>query len=91
MEEKKFTITGEDIDKICENRQVKYMFLVSLISSDNIRTIEDAEKSLSYIDSFEKALKDATISPEEKTEIESYLKRGKGILNNDIERFKKEK
>jgi len=81
-------ITGTDIDIICRNKEIKYMLLVSLISSDNILTIEDAEKSLSFISQIEKALDTASISDAEKDEIKKYLEKGKSILNADIERFK---
>ena len=81
-------ITGTDIDIICRNSETKYMFLASLISSDNILTIKDAEKSLSFISQIEKALDTASISDAEKDEIKKYLEKGKSILNADIERFK---
>lgn len=81
-------ITGTDIDIICRNKEIKYMLLVSLISSDNILTIEDAEKSLSFISQIEKALDTASISDAEKDEIKKYLEKGKSILSADIERFK---
>ena len=62
--------------------------MASLISSDNIRTIADAEKSLEFIDDVEKAVKEAPISNEKKAEFEKYIVKGRSILNGDIERFK---
>jgi hypothetical protein len=64
------------------------MFLASLISSDNILTIKDAEKSLSFISQIEKALDTASINNVEKDEIKKYIEKGKNILSADIERFK---
>ena len=89
--ENKFKITGQDIDKICENKELKYLFLTALISSDNTTTKEEAERNLEFISSFENALNDSTVSNDEKEEIRNFLKKGKEILNADIERFKEEK
>ena len=80
-------LRGSDIDLICRNK-VEYMFMVSLISSDNIRTLNDAEKSLEFLDDVEKAVKEAPISKEKKEEFEKYIVKGRSILNGDIERFK---
>lgn len=82
-------ITGKDIDIICRNNETKYMFLGSLISSDNILTTEDAEKSLEFINQIETALETSSIKDTDKNEIRNYLKKGKDILNADIERFNK--
>ena len=81
-------LDGKFIDAICESK-LEYLFLASLISSDNILTTEDAKKSLKYIDSIEKALDDATISDEKKEEFRNYIAKGRSILNKDIERFNK--
>lgn len=80
-------LRGSDIDLICRSG-LEYMFLVSLISSDNIKTIEDAEKSLKFIDEVEDAVKNAPISDNKKAEFNEYITKGRGILNGDIERFK---
>ena len=80
-------IKGSDIDLICRNK-VEYMFMASLISSDNIRTLEDAEKSLEFLDDVEKAVKESPISKEKKAEFEKYIVKSRSILNGDIERFK---
>lgn len=81
-------LDGKFIDAICESK-LEYLFLASLISSDNILTTNDAKKSLKYIDSVEKALEDATISDEKKEEFRNYIEKGRNILNKDIERFNK--
>ena len=81
-------LDGKFIDAICESK-LEYLFLASLISSDNILTAKDAKKSLKYIDSVEKALEDATISDEKKEEFRNYIEKGRNILNKDIERFNK--
>lgn len=79
-------MTGTDIDIICRNK-VEYLFLVSLISSDNIRNVKDAERSLAYIDEVEEALKSASIGESKKMEFREYIKKGREILHADIERF----
>jgi hypothetical protein len=79
-------MTGTDIDLICRNK-VEYLFLVSLISSDNIRSVKDAERSLAYIDEVEEALKSASIGESKKMEFREYIKKGREILHADIERF----
>ena len=79
-------MTGTDIDIICRNK-VEYLFLVSLISSDNIRNVKDAERSLAFIDEVEEALKSASIGESKKMEFREYIKKGREILNADIERF----
>ena len=81
-------LDGKFIDAICGGK-LEYLFLASLISSDNILTTKDAKKSLKYIDSVEKALEDATISDEKKEEFRNYIEKGRNILNKDIERFNK--
>jgi len=83
-------LTGKDIDIICQYN-FEYQFMVSLISSDNINSIEDAKKSLDFINEVENALKTASISESKKMEFMKYIKQGKEILNADIENFEKEK
>lgn len=83
-------ISSKIIEEICEGG-TEYLFLVSLISSDNILTVEDAENGLKYIEESEKAVKGADIPNEKKEEFYTFLKKGKVILLGDIERFKKKK
>ena len=82
-------MTGTDIDLICRNK-IEYLFLVSLISSDSIRDVKDAERSLEFIDEVEEALKTASIGESKKMEFREYIKKGREILHADIERFKSE-
>ena len=90
MEEDSIKKLAGFIDEITGNG-LEYMFLVSMISSDNILTIEDAEKSLEEIENVEKALPLTSIPNNKKEEFEEYIKKGRKILNADIERFKNEK
>ena len=83
-------LTGKDIDILCQYN-FEHQFMVSLISSDNINSIKDAEKSLDFMNEVENALKTASISELKKMEFIKFINKGKEILNADIERFKKEK
>lgn len=80
-------INGTDIEIICRNK-MEYMFLASLISSDNVRSVDDAEKSLDFISDIEKAVEDSKIPNTKKDEFRNYIKKGKDILKADIKRFK---
>lgn len=80
-------INGTDIEIICRNK-MEYMFLASLISSDNVRSVDDAEKSLDFISDIEKAVEDSKIPNTKKDEFRNYIKKSKDILKADIKRFK---
>ncbi len=81
-------ISKEIIETICESK-MEYIFLASLISSDNILTIEDAEKSLQEIDDAENAVKESNLSDEKKDEFRDFFRKGREILKSDIEFFGK--
>lgn len=81
-------ISKEIIETICESK-MEYIFLASLISSDNILTIEDAEKSLQEIDDAENAVKESNLSDEKKDEFRDFFRKGREILKSDIEIFEK--
>ena len=77
------------VEEICESEML-YLVLVSMISSDNILTKEDAEKSLVEADEFEEATKKADIPDDKREFIMEHLKKAREILNADIERFEEE-
>ena len=77
------------VEEICESEML-YLVLVSMISSDNILTKEDAEKSLVEADEFEEATKKADIPYDKREFIMEHLKKAREILNADIERFEEE-
>lgn len=81
-------ITSKEIEVLC-NINMEYFYLASLISNDNILSIEDAENGLKDIEIAENAVKEANISEDKKKEFYKYFKKGKKILNQDIENFKK--
>ena len=80
-------MTGKDIEKICESG-LEYLFLASLVSSDNNMTIDECKENLGNYDSLEAAVKEANIPEEKRKEFYEYIEKGRKILNQDIERFK---
>ena len=80
-------MTRKDIEKICESG-LEYLFLVSLVSSDNNMTIDECKQNLENYDALEAAVKEANIPEEKKEEFNKYITKGRNILNQDIERFK---
>lgn len=72
-----------------EKGGVLYFYLVSLISSDSLLTVEDCEESLKEIDFCLEILSENNIENKEK--IEQMLIDGKEIVLRDLENFKKGK
>lgn len=72
-----------------EKGGVLYFYLVSLISSDSLLTVEDCEESLKEIDFCLEILPENNIENKEK--IEQMLIDGKEIVLRDLENFKKSK
>lgn len=72
-----------------EKDGVLYFYLVSLISSDSLLTVEDCEESLKEIDFCLEILPENNIENKEK--IEQMLIDGKEIVLRDLENFKKGK
>lgn len=72
-----------------EKGGVLYFYLVSLISSDSLLTVEDCEESLKEIDFCLEILPENNIENKEK--IEQMLIDGKEIVLRDLENFKKGK
>ena len=66
-----------------------YFYLVSLISSDSLLTIEDCEESLREIDFCLEILPENNIKDKEK--IKQMLIDGKEIVLRDLEMFKNKK
>ena len=83
-------MTSKIIEEICENG-LEYLYLASLITSDNILSIEDAEKALEEVEKGENAVKESNLTNEKKEEFYTFFKKARNILNGDIERFKNEK
>lgn len=72
-----------------EKGGVLYFYLVSLISSDSLLTVEDCEESLKEIDFCLEILPENDIKDREK--IKQMLIDGKEIVLRDLEMFKNQK
>ena len=85
----KYNITSDFIEELAKDETTYALFFVSLISSDNILTKEDAEVSLGILEEIDKVIDDANISDEMKEKFKKYTKDGISICKEDIKRFKK--
>ena len=83
-------MTSKIIEEICTNG-LEYLYLASLITSDNILSIEDAEKALEEVEKGENAVKESNLTNEKKEEFYTFFNKARNILNGDIEHFKNEK
>lgn len=79
-------ITDEIISKVL-NSENKYLFLASLISSDNILNKEDAIESLEIVNYIINNIDNFDLTSEIKSEIIKYMNKAKKILDKDIKRF----
>lgn len=80
-------IKKENIEKLLEDKTFRYMFLVSLISSDSLISKEDCLKSLEMINYIENNINNFNISEEIKKETLDYILKGKEIVNNDLKKY----
>lgn len=79
-------ITDEIISKVL-NSENKYLFLASLISSDNILNKEDAIESLEIVNYIINNIDNFDLTSEIKFEVIEYMNKAKKILDKDIKRF----
>jgi hypothetical protein len=76
----------EFVKELCQNG-LEYMFIGSLISSDNIITKKDATDMLNHVLDFEQALNESDLDKTKKDELANYILKAKEILNNDISKL----
>lgn len=81
-------ITDEIISKVL-NSENRYLFLASLISSDNILNKEDAIESLEIVNYINDNIDNFNLTSEIKSEVIKYMNKAKKILDKDIKRFDK--
>ena len=81
-------ISDEIISKVL-NSEYKYLFLVSLISSDSILNKEDAIESLEIVNYIINNIDNFDLTSEIKSEVIKYMNKSKKILHKDIKRFDK--
>jgi len=81
-------LTETLIKEMFKDDSFLYMMLGSIISADNVMTIEEAEEGLSFLCLFEQELQNSDKTQEEKDKLLEFVEKGKQILNQDIEHFK---
>ena len=82
-----YNITSNFIEELAKNETVYSLFFVSLISSDNILTKEDAEASLGVLEKIDSVIDDADISVEMKEKFKEFTRNGIEICKEDIKRL----
>lgn len=82
-----YNITSNFIEELAKNETVYSLFFVSLISSDNILTKEDAEVSLGILEKIDSVIDDADISDEMKKKFKEFTRNGIEICKEDIKRL----
>lgn len=82
-----YNITSNFIEELAKNETTYSLFFVSLISSDNILTKEDAEVSLGILEKIDSVIDDADISDEMKEKFKEFTRNGIEICKEDIKRL----
>jgi hypothetical protein len=75
-------ITDEIISKVL-NSENRYLFLVSLISSDNILNKDDAVESLELVNYINDNIDNFNLTDKIKSEVIKYINKAKDILENE--------
>ena len=81
-------ITSDDIELLCKINEERFYF-DTLLNTDNILSLEDAEEKLKRIEKEKKAVEKAKISPNKKKEFNIFFEKGESIMRDKIEQFKK--
>lgn len=71
------------IMKTLIDKELTNLIFMSLISADNIETIEDVEESEELIDEFDKLLPEIEISDERKKEVRDVINKCKDVLESE--------
>jgi hypothetical protein len=77
-------INSETIEKILNEDSIRYLFLVSLISSDTNITKQDCEENLEILNYLNDNINSFNLSDSIIKEVKKYVKEGIEILNNDL-------
>lgn len=79
----------ETIEKILTDDSIRYLFLVSLISSDSLINESDCIESLKVLDYIYENISEMTsLTDEIRKEVVEFISVGKEIVNRDLEKFK---
>lgn len=78
------------IEKILTNVQLRYLYLASLISSDNIYDFETAEKAMQKITFLKRNLHYLNLDDDVLKEVKRYINKGIRIIKNEINEYQDE-
>ena len=78
------------IEKILTNVQLRYLYLASLISSDNIYDFETAEKAMEKITLLKRNLHYPNLDDDVLKEVKRYINKGIRIIKNEINEYQDE-
>ena len=79
----------ETIEKILTDDSIRYLFLVSLISSDLLVNESDCIESLKVLDYISENISEMTsLTDKVQKEVIKFISDGKEIINQDLKKFK---
>lgn len=79
----------ETIEKILTDDSIRYLFLVSLISSDSLINESDCIESLNVLDYISENVSEmASLTDKIRKEVIEFVSVGKEIVNQDLKRIK---
>lgn len=79
-----------NIEKMLTNVELRYLYIVSLISSDNIYDFETAHKAMEELTFLKQNLHYLNLDDDVLKEVKRYINKGIRIIKNDINRLKDE-
>ena len=75
------------LEKIFENEPMRFMFLIELISSDNIVDKKTCQESIEQLEFLDKNINSMQLTDELKKQVMEYVNNGLNILHNDLINF----
>ena len=82
-------LENETIEKILTDDSIRYLFLVSLISSDLLVNESDCIESLKVLDYISENISEMTsLTDKVQKEVIKFISDGKEIINQDLKKFK---
>lgn len=79
---------NKTLEKILNEDLLRYIFLVSLISSDTNITKEDCKENLEILNYINDNINSFNLNESTLKEVKKYVKKGIKILNNDLDDMK---
>lgn len=78
------------IEKMLANVQLRYLYLVSLISSDSIYNFETAEKAMEKIRFLKQNLHYLNLSDDVLKEVKRYINKGMRIIKKELKEYQQD-